>query len=206
MSVKGGSDAAAGHKVSCDRPVPLPLHALLVRKLPAAEILRPSPDELSTLPRHPVDVVLDNIRSAYNVGSIFRTADAARIRHIYITGYTPTPEHRSVAKTALGAEHTVPWSHAPDALALLGRLRADGVTLAALEQTDTPTGIGAITPAQFPLAFVLGNEVSGVQQEILDRCDLALEIPQYGAKHSLNVSVAFGIAAFGIVERWRTAG
>ena len=203
MRSRCGGYKAAGDTVSCDGPVPLPLHALLVRKLPAAEILRPSPDELSLLPRYPVDVVLDNIRSAYNVGSIFRTADAARIRHIYITGYTPTPEHRSVAKTALGAEHTVPWSHAPNAFALLDQLRADGVTLAALEQTDTPTHIESVTAERFPLAFVLGNEVSGVQQEILDRCDLALEIPQYGAKHSLNVSVAFGIAAYGLVERSR---
>ncbi|MEP0545358.1 MAG: RNA methyltransferase [Rhodothermales bacterium] len=177
-----------------------------MRKLPADEIQRPSPAALESLPRHPVDVVLDNIRSAYNVGSILRTADAAGVRHVYITGYTPPPDHHRVAKTALGAEHTVPWTHAPDPLALLDRLRADGVTLAALEQTDTPTDIGAITRAQFPLAFVLGNEVKGVQQAILDRCDLALEIPQYGAKHSLNVSVAFGIAAFGLVERWRASG
>lgn len=174
-----------------------------MRKLSSAEIARPSPDALQSLPRHPVDVVLDNIRSAYNVGSIFRTADAARIRHMYITGYTPTPEHRSVAKTALGAEHTVPWSHHPDPHPLLARLRAEGVTLAALEQTDTPMRIGAVTAAQFPLALVLGNEVAGVQQALLDQCDLALEIPQYGAKHSLNVSVAFGIAAFGLVERWQ---
>jgi tRNA G18 (ribose-2'-O)-methylase SpoU len=161
---------------------------------------------LESLPRHPVDVVLDNIRSAYNVGSILRTADAARIRHVYVTGYTPTPDHRRVAKTALGAEHTVPWSHAPDPLALLHRLRTDGVTLAALEQTDAPTPIGSVAAAQFPLALILGNEVDGVQQAILDGCDLALEIPQYGAKHSLNVSVAFGIAAFGLVERWRDGG
>ncbi len=181
----------------------LTLHALLVRKLPADEIQRPSPERLQSLPRHPIDVVLDNIRSAYNVGSILRTADAALIRHVYVTGYTPTPEHRSIAKTALGAEHTVPWSHVADPLVLLDRLHAEGVTVAALEQTDAPTRISDVTPAQFPLAFVLGNEVKGVQQALLDRCDFALEIPQYGAKHSLNVSVAFGIAAFGLVERWR---
>lgn len=184
----------------------IPLDASSVRKLPPTEIDRPSPSDLESLPRHPVDVVLDNIRSAYNVGSILRTADAARIRHVYVTGYTPTPEHRSVAKTALGAEQTVPWSHVPDPLALLDRLRAEGVTLAALEQTDTPTRIGTLARAHFPLALVLGNEVEGVQQEILDRCDLALEITQYGAKHSLNVAVAFGIAAFGLVDRWRGDG
>jgi tRNA G18 (ribose-2'-O)-methylase SpoU len=177
-----------------------------VRKLRPDEIDRPSPGDLDALPRHPVAVVLDNIRSAYNVGSIFRTADAARIGHVYVTGYTPTPEHRSVAKTALGAEHTVPWSQHEDPLPLLDLLRADGHTLAALEQTDSPTAISAVTRGQFPLTFVVGNEVEGVQQAILDRCDLALEIPQYGAKHSLNVSVAFGVAAFGLVARWRAEG
>jgi tRNA G18 (ribose-2'-O)-methylase SpoU len=177
-----------------------------VRKLRPDEIDRPSPGDLDALPRHPVAVVLDNIRSAYNVGSIFRTADAARVAHVYVTGYTPTPEHRRVAKTALGAEHTVPWSQHADALALLDRLRAEGHTLAALEQTDAPTDVGDVRRAQFPLALVLGNEVEGVQQAILDRCGLALEIPQHGAKHSLNVSVAFGIAAFGLVARWRTDG
>lgn len=176
-----------------------------MRKLCPDELGRPSPEALRALPRHPVVVVLDNIRSAYNVGSIFRTADAARVAHIYITGYTPTPEHRSVAKTALGAEDTVPWSQHPEPSPLLADLRDRGYTLAALEQTESSTRIAALEPAQFPLALVLGNEVKGVQQEILDGCDLALEIPQYGAKHSLNVSVAFGIAAFGIVDRWHEA-
>lgn len=174
-----------------------------MKKLRPDELGRPSPEALSALPRHPVVVVLDNIRSAYNVGSIFRTADAARIAHVYVTGYSPTPEHRKVAKTALGAEDTVPWSYEADAAALLDRLRAEGHTLAALEQTDQSSPIGSVGAAQFPLALVLGNEVDGVQQALLDRCDLALEIPQYGAKHSLNVSVAFGIAAFGLVERRR---
>ena len=174
-----------------------------MKKLRPDELDRPSPAALHALPRHPLVVVLDRVRSAYNVGSILRTADAARAAHVYVTGYTPTPEHRKVAKTALGAEDTVPWSVEADAAVLLDRLRAEGHTLAALEQTDRPASIGEVSAAQFPLALVLGNEVDGVQQALLDRCDLAIEIPQYGAKHSLNVSVAFGIAAFGLVERWR---
>ena len=177
-----------------------------MRKLRPDELGRPTPDALRALPRHPLVVVLDNIRSAYNVGSIFRTADAALVEHIYVTGYSPTPEHRSINKTALGAEETVPWSQHKDAVALLADLRAKGYTLAALEQTDVPNRFGDLDAAQFPLALVLGNEVKGVQDAILDTCDLALEIPQYGAKHSLNVSVAFGIAAFGVVERWRQLG
>lgn len=174
-----------------------------MKKLRPDELGRPSPAELGALPRHPLVVVLDRVRSAYNVGSIFRTADAARVAHVFVTGFTPTPEHRKVAKTALGAEDTVPWSYETDAAALLDRLRAEGYTIAALEQTDRPARIEAVALADFPLALVLGNEVDGVQQALLDRCDLAFEIPQYGAKHSLNVSVAFGIAVFGLVERWR---
>lgn len=177
-----------------------------MRKLRPDELGRPSPDALLDHPRHPIVVVLDNIRSAYNVGSIFRTADAALVDHIYVTGYSPTPEHRSINKTALGAEETVPWSQRKDAGALLSDLRARGYTLAALEQTDAPNAIRDLEALHFPLALVLGNEVKGVQDELLDVCDLALEIPQYGAKHSLNVSVAFGIAAFGIVDRWQQLG
>lgn len=193
-------DAAYAAGVSFGSPPP---SRLVVQKLRLAELGRPSPAELGGLPRHPLVVVLDRVRSAYNVGSIFRTADAARVAHVHVTGFTPTPDHRKVAKTALGAEDTVPWSHDADPAALLDRLRAAGYTLAALEQTSRPTPIGAVRPADFPLALVLGNEVDGVQQALIDRCDLALEIPQYGAKHSLNVSVAFGIAAFGLIERWR---
>ena len=178
----------------------------VVRKLRSDELGRLSPEALRTLPRHPLVVVLDNIRSAYNVGSIFRTADAARAEHIYLTGYTPTPEHRRVAKTALGAEETVPWSHREDAGTLLLELQATGHTCAALVQAHGSHHLRTLDAGHFPLALVLGNEVTGVQQTILDRCDLALEIPQYGAKHSLNVSVAFGVAAFGIVERWQTVG
>lgn len=176
-----------------------------VRKLRSDELGRPSPEALRALPRHPLVVVLDNIRSAYNVGSIFRTADAARVEHIYVTGYTPTPAHRSVLKTALGAEDTVPWSHREDAATLLTELQASGYTCAALEQAEGSQAIPTMEAAVFPLALILGNEVTGVQQALLDLCDLALEIPQYGAKHSLNVSVAFGIAAFGLVERWHAA-
>ncbi len=177
-----------------------------VRKLRPDEIARPTLEELAALPRHPIIVVLDNVRSAHNVGSVFRTADAARVARVVCCGFTPTPSDFSIAKTALGAEQTVPWQHAEDAAEALEALRADGYTLAALEQTDRPTRIEEVGPEHFPLALVLGNEVDGVQQRALDRCDLAVELPQFGAKHSLNVAVAFGVAVYELLERWRSGG
>ena len=152
---------------------------------------------------HPLVVVAPDIRSAYNVGSIFRTADSAGVQHVYLAGFTPTPEHRGVAKTALGAQDAVGWSHSPDAAALLARLRSEGYTLAALEITLEAQPVTAIADTHWPLALVLGNEVHGVPPETLALCDLHLALPQYGAKASLNVSVAFGIAAYGLVERYR---
>lgn len=155
------------------------------------------------MPPHPLAVVVHDVRSAYNVGSIFRTADSAGVARVVLTGFTPTPEHRGVAKTALGAEDAVPWSHVESVEAALEALRADGHTVAALERVP-----GAVPPAEvgleaFPLALVLGNEVHGVPQTVLEAADLVVGLPQYGVKASLNVSVAFGAAAYGLVERAR---
>ena len=173
-----------------------------MRKLKHEEIPRPDPDTLESLPKHPISVVLDDVRSLHNVGSIFRTSDAARIERLYLTGITGTPKHRGLHKTALGAQDTVPWSYHPAALPLLAQLRGEGYTLAALEITDTPTPFQALRRDHFPLCLILGNEVQGVQDAILEQADLALEIPQYGAKQSLNVSVAYGIAVFALIERF----
>ncbi|MEM8601096.1 MAG: TrmH family RNA methyltransferase [Bacteroidota bacterium] len=179
-----------------------PAHASsALRKLRMDEIERPSADELAALPRHPIVVVLDHVRSAHNVGSILRTSDAARAAHVYLTGITPTPDHRAVTKASLGAEDSVPWSHHSDILALMDELRAAGSFLLALEQTATATSLSAITVQHAPVALIVGNEVEGVQQAVLDRCDAALELPQYGTKHSLNVSVASGIALYGLLDR-----
>ena len=153
---------------------------------------------------HPLVVVVPDVRSAYNVGSIFRTADSAGLRHVYLCGFTPTPEHRGVAKTALDAQDSVPWSHEADVLPLLARLKKEGYTVAALELTARAIPPARIEPAHVPLALVLGNEVYGVSREVLGAADLHLALPQYGVKSSLNVSVAFGIAAYGLVERIHT--
>ncbi len=157
---------------------------------------------MPTLP-HPLVVVAHDLRSAHNVGSVFRTADSAGLARVVLTGFSPTPDHRGVAKTALGAQDAVPWTHTPDLADALAALRAEGYTVAALERTD-----GAVPPAEvpadaFPLALVLGNEVAGVPDAVLAQADLVIGLPQYGAKASLNVSVAFGVAAYRLVERYR---
>ncbi len=174
-----------------------------MRKLKHHEIARPAPDALEAMPRHPVAVVVDNVRSIYNVGSIFRTSDAARIEHLHLTGITGTPEHRQLHKTALGAQDTVPWSHHAEALPVLRRLRSEGYTLAVLEITDAPARAQNVSLEQFPLCLVVGNELRGVDDALVQEADLAFEIDQFGSKQSLNVAVAYGIAAFDLVRRYR---
>lgn len=174
-----------------------------IRKLRSAEIPRRPPEEVLAEQRHPIVAVLADIRSAYNVGAIFRTADALLVERIVCCGYTPTPEHHSVAKTALGAEAAVPWQGREDAVQVLEELRTAGYHIAALEQTDRPTPLSRIQAGHFPLALVVGNEVEGVDQRVLDACDLAIELPQYGSKTSLNVAVAFGVAGYGLIGRMK---
>lgn len=158
------------------------------------------------VPPHPLVVVAHDIRSAYNVGSVFRTADSAGLARVVLTGFTATPAHRGVAKTALGAEDAVPWAHVEDVHAALATLRAEGFTLAALERTPEAIPPRAVSTEAFPLALVLGNEVHGVPPDVLEAVDLVVGLPQYGTKASLNVSVAFGVAAYGLVSRAREAG
>ena len=120
-----------------------------------------------------------------------------------ITGFSPTPDHRGVAKTALGAQDAVPWTHTPDLADALAALRADGYTIGALERTEEAVSPAEVGADAFPLALVLGNEVAGVPDDVLTTADLVVGLPQYGAKASLNVSVAFGVAAYRLVERYR---
>lgn len=175
-----------------------------MKKLAFDDIPRPTPDEIDALPKHPVSVVVDNVRSIYNVGSLFRTSDAALIEHLYLTGFTGTPNHKHLHKTALGAQDTVPWSHHTDPRDVLHTLRAEGYTLAVLEITDEPTLTTALESDHFPLCLVVGNEVHGIREAVVEMADVALEIPQFGAKQSLNVAVAYGIAVFDVVRRYRT--
>jgi tRNA G18 (ribose-2'-O)-methylase SpoU len=171
-----------------------------MRKLKHHEIPRPDPSAAVTLPKHPISVVLDNVRSLYNVGSIFRTSDAAGVEHLYLTGITGTPENPALHKTALGAQDTVAWTYEKSASTVLNKLRADGYTLAVLEITDSPTDVSALEATHFPLCLIVGNEVSGVSDDLVSMADLAIEIPQFGAKHSLNVAVAYGVALFDLIR------
>ena len=150
------------------------------------------------MPR-PLTVVVHDVRSAYNVGSIFRTADSAGVARVVLTGFTPTPDHRGVAKTALGAEDAVPWTHVESVHAALADLRRQRHTVAALERTPDAVALADVPDDGSPLALVLGNEVHGVPDDVLAAADLVVAIPQRGVKASLNVSVAFGVAAYALV-------
>jgi len=176
-----------------------------MRKLDWDEIERPTPEAVQELPKHPVRLIVHNVRSIHNVGSIFRTSDAARIEHVHLTGYTGTPEHKDLHKTALGAQDAVSWSKHEEVRPLLSTLQDRGYSIALLEQTDASIRTDDVPPSTFPLCLVLGNEVHGVEDDVVDAADLALEIPQYGTKISMNVSVAYGIAVYDLIRTARSA-
>lgn len=175
-----------------------------MRKLSWDEIERPSPEEVHNLPKHPIRLVVHNVRSIHNVGSIFRTSDAARIEHLHLTGYTGTPDHKDLHKTALGAQDAMSWSKHEDPMPLLDDLRTNGYTIAVLEQTTDSQPPREVEADAFPLCLVIGNEVEGIDDEIVEAADLGLELPQYGSKISMNVGVAYGIAVYDLIRRART--
>jgi len=174
-----------------------------MRKLRHEEIPRIESKHLIHVQHHPVTVILDNIRSLHNVGSIFRTSDAALIEKLCLTGITGTPNNRALHKTALGAQDTVKWTYEKDARTTATKLKEAGYTLAVLEITDTPSSTQNLPASVFPLCLIVGNELSGVQDDLITMADMALEIPQYGTKQSLNVAVAYGIAIFDIIRSYR---
>ncbi len=187
-----------------ERPFVRRQYLAAMQKLPHNDIVRISPNNLSTTERHPIVLLLDNIRSAHNVGSSLRSADGALIEQVILSGYSPSPEHKSAIKTALGAQDFVPWTQSVDPAQTIRDYKKKGYIIAALEITDSPTQVDELSMSHFPLLLIAGNEVNGVSDEIMNLCDLSLEIPQYGAKQSLNVSVAVGIALFNLVERYRS--
>ena len=164
------------------------------RKLLNIELGRVTAQQYKELPGSGIAVVLDNVRSAHNVGSAFRSSDAFKIDKIWLCGICATPPSAEIHKSALGAEDSVPWEHADDTLEALRRLREEGYTLVAVEQTVRSVKLDAFRPApDTKYAVVFGNEVDGVRQDVVDACDFSLEIPQDGTKHSLNVSVSVGV-------------
>lgn len=150
--------------------------------------------------RFPLIAILDNIRSMYNVGSIFRTSDGARIEAIYTVGYTPHPPRKEIEKTALDATRTVPSKHFNSMSEAIADCKSRGMKIAALELTDSGRSVFDLKAEDFPMALVIGNEITGVSDEALGMCGDSLFIPMSGAKHSLNVAVAYGVAAFECVR------
>ena len=164
------------------------------RKLLNIELGRINPEQYRQRPESGVVLVLDNVRSAHNTGSAFRTADAFGVDKIYLGGICPVPPSPELRKVALGAEEVVPFEHVQDVPALVRKLQADGYTVIAVEQTVHSVKLDAFRREPgVKYALVFGNEVDGVQQEVVDACDFSLEIPQQGTKHSLNVSVSVGV-------------
>lgn len=170
-----------------------------MRKLKLDELGRVSAEEYKVIEKHPIVVVLDNVRSMHNVGAVFRTSDAFLIDKIYLCGITATPPHKEIHKTAIGAENSVDWEYVKNSNELVAKLKEDGYQIVTIEQTE-----GSVLLNEFEVdqsqkyAIVMGNEVDGVQQSIIDQCDTCIEIPQSGTKHSLNVSVCTGI----ILWKW----
>ncbi len=174
------------------------------RKLKTEEIIRLTAEEFQQAEKIPLIVVLDDVRSLHNVGSVFRTADAYRVEKIVLCGITATPPNAEIHKTALGAEFSVEWNYFSSAVEAVQALKNDGYTVFAIEQAE-----GSISMDDFRhdagkrYAVVLGNEVKGVQQSVIDLCNGCLELPQFGTKHSLNVSVAAGIVIWEIAKIFR---
>jgi len=172
------------------------------RKLTMEELGRVSPTAYAQMGRRPIRVVLEDVRSRHNVGSIFRTSDAFGVEELVLCGFTPVPPHREIEKTALGATLSVPWTHAPDAATTGGALKEAGYRVLAVQQTLHAVPLEQVSASEnMPLALVFGNELNGVSDGVIAACDGCLVIPQHGSKHSLNVSVCAGIVLWWLAGR-----
>lgn len=175
-----------------------------MRKLKNEELHRISKDDFKAADKTPLILVLDNVRSHLNVGSVFRTADAFAVEAVYLCGITGIPPHRDIQKTALGATETVAWKYFETTQAALDELKQNGILIAAIEQAENATQLHEFEfPEGKKLALVFGNEVDGVEQSIVSASDYVIEIPQFGTKHSLNISVSAGVVVWDLVSKWR---
>ena len=173
-----------------------------MRKLKNNELGRISVDEFKTVKKTPIIVVLDNIRSLNNIGSVFRTSDAFLIEKIYLCGICATPPNKDIHKTALGATESVAWEYVEDTLELVEKLKVKSVKVLAIEQAENSTKLNAFFPEENQkYAIVMGNEVKGVQQEVVNASDFCIEIPQLGTKHSLNISVTTGVVLWDLFQK-----
>ena len=175
-----------------------------MRKLRNNELGRISVDEFKEAEKTPIIVVLDNIRSLNNIGSVFRTSDAFLIEKIYLCGITATPPNKEIHKTALGATESVKWEYVEDTLELVKKLKDEGVKVFSIEQADNSTMLDELSVSrEEKYAVIFGNEVKGVQQEVVTVSDNCIEIPQLGTKHSLNISVSCGVVLWDLFVKLR---
>lgn len=173
-----------------------------MRKLKNEELNRLTTEEFKQHAKTPIIIILDNVRSMHNVGAAFRTADAFLIEAICLTGITAKPPHREINKTALGATESVEWEYFSSTYEAVTNAKDKGYTIVAIEQADQSIYLNRFTPEQgTPYAFVFGNEVFGVEDEVVEQADLCLEIPQYGTKHSLNISVSVGVVLWDVISK-----
>lgn len=171
------------------------------RKLKLQELNRIKVDEFKSAEKTPIIVVLDNIRSFNNVGSVFRTSDCFRIEKIFLCGITPQPPHREIHKTAIGATESVDWEHVENTIEVIDKLKLSDWRTYAIEQTENSVMLNDFSPVGQKVAIVLGNEVEGVQQEVINACDGVIEVPQIGTKHSLNISVCTGVVLWDLYSK-----
>lgn len=170
-----------------------------MRKLKNSELDRLSVDEFKRKEKTPLIVILDNIRSLNNIGSVFRTCDAFLVEKIYLCGITATPPHKDIHKTALGSTETVDWEYVENTLDVIEQLKTENVIVASIEQAEHAVMLNSFTPKpQTTYALVFGNEVKGVSQQVVNASDLTVEIPQFGTKHSLNISVSCGLVVWDV--------
>jgi len=170
------------------------------------ELGRKSPEELKEAAKHPILVILDDVRSMHNVGSVFRTCDAFAVEALYLCGYTPAPPHRDIHKTALGATETVAWQNFTTTLEAVEEARQNGYAIYAAEQAHNSTPLHDFAWNNEKIAIVFGNEVDGVNEAVLQAVDGCIEIPQWGTKHSLNISVAAGVVLWQLVKPVQASG
>jgi len=175
-----------------------------MRKLKNSELERLNIEEFKQSKKTPLIVILDNVRSLNNIGSVFRTSDAFLVEKIYLCGITATPPHKDIHKTALGSTETVDWEYVENIMDLIHKLKAEKIKVISIEQAENATMLNDFLPElNTTYALVFGNEVKGVKQEVVSASDLVLEIPQFGTKHSLNISVSVGVVIWDVFSKMK---
>ncbi len=176
-----------------------------MRKLKNNELNRLSVDAFKDAKKTPIIIVLDNIRSLNNIGSVFRTSDAFLVEKIYLCGITATPPHKDIHKTALGSTETVSWEYAENTIDLIEKLKAENIKICSIEQAENATMLDNFKPeTNTTYALVFGNEVKGVAQNVVSASDIVIEIPQFGTKHSLNISVSCGVVVWDVFSKLKS--